>query len=216
MDPISAVAAFTAAAALLTLTPGLDTALVLRTATVEGARSAMAAGAGVSAGVLAWGLLVSLGLGALLALSEIGYRVLQIAGAAYLIWLGGQMIHAALRRHPAAPLTAEPAGGEGPHASPAGWFWRGMVTNLLNPKVGVFYVSFLPQFIPTDVPVVAFSVGLAAIHATMGLLWFAALTAATRPLARLLRRPGFTRSIDGLTGAVLIGFGLRLALERRS
>ncbi|MCG6203350.1 LysE family translocator [Rhodopseudomonas sp. HC1] len=215
MDPISAVVAFSIAAALLTITPGLDTALVLRTATVEGARSAMAAGAGVSAGVLAWGLLVSLGLGALLAVSEIGYRLLQIAGAAYLIWLGAQMIRAALRSHPGAHQALEAVGDDMPRTSRSGWFWRGMLTNLLNPKVGVFYVSFLPQFIPADVPVVAFSVGLAALHGTMGLLWFAALTAATQPFARLLRRPGFTRRIDGLTGAVLIGFGLRLAFERR-
>ncbi len=215
MDPTSAIIAFSIAAALLTITPGLDTALVLRTAAVEDARSAMAAGAGVSAGVLAWGLLVSLGLGALLAVSEIGYRVLRIAGAIYLLWLGVQMIRAALRPGRAPQPQLDAVDDEAPRASPPRWFWRGMLTNLLNPKVGVFYVSFLPQFIPADVPVVAFSVGLAALHGTMGLLWFAALTAATRPLARLLRRPGFTRSIDGLTGAVLIGFGLRLALERK-
>lgn len=215
MDPASAVIAFSIAAALLTITPGLDTALVLRTATVEGARSAMAAGAGVSAGVLAWGLLVSLGLGALLAVSELGYRMLQIVGAGYLLWLGVQMIRAALRRDVGMQQALGASDIGTPRASASRWFRRGMLTNLLNPKVGAFYVSFLPQFIPVDVPVVAFSVGLAALHGTMGLLWFALLTAATRPLARLVRRPGFIRSIDGLTGAVLIGFGLRLALERR-
>ena len=215
MDPVSAIMAFSIAAALLTITPGLDTALVLRTATVEGGRSAMAAGAGVSAGVLAWGLLVSLGLGALLAVSEIGYRLLQIVGAGYLLWLGIQMVRAALGSDRRVQQALDAADSDMLPASALRWFWRGMLTNLLNPKVGVFYVSFLPQFIPADVPVVAFSVGLAALHGTMGLVWFAMLTAATRPLARLLRRPGFTRSIDGLTGAVLIGFGLRLALERR-
>lgn len=209
MDAYSAIIAFSLAAALLTVTPGLDTALVLRTATVEGSKQAMAAGTGVVAGVLAWGLLASLGLGAMLAVSEIGFRILQYAGAAYLIWLGARMVWQAV-----APTDRRVA-DDGPARRADGWFWRGLMTNLLNPKVGVFYVSFLPQFIPVDVPVVALSMGLAAIHAAMGMVWFAAITLATRPFSRLLRRPAFTRSVDGLTGTVLIGFGLRLALERR-
>lgn len=216
MDPVSAVIAFSFAAALLTVTPGLDTALVLRTATVEGAAPAMAAGTGIVAGVLGWGLLASLGLGAVLAVSEIGYRVLQYAGAAYLVWLGSRMVLAALRPKPADSQRNLAQAGPATRDRMGGWFWRGLMTNLLNPKVGVFYVSFLPQFLPPGMPVVAFSVGLAAIHAAMGLVWFAAITAATRPFSRLLRRPAFTRGIDGLTGTVLIAFGLRLALERRA
>lgn len=215
MDPLSAILAFSLAAALLTLTPGLDTALVLRTAAVEGPGQAMLAGAGVSTGVLAWGLMAALGLGAVLAVSETAYLLLRIAGAAYLLWLGIGMLRAALSaeraRTLAAAASAKGAGGPGG----GGWFWRGLLTNLLNPKVGVFYVSFLPQFTAEGVPVVAFSVGLAAIHATMGIAWFALLTLATRPIADLLKRPAVTRSLDGVTGAVLIGFGLRLALERR-
>ena len=213
MDAYSAIIAFSLAAALLTVTPGLDTALVLRTATVEGSKQAMAAGTGVVAGVLAWGLLASLGLGAMLAVSEIGFRILQYAGAAYLIWLGGRMVWNAVA--PSSRQSDPQALAEAPARRADGWFWRGLMTNLLNPKVGVFYVSFLPQFIPAGVPVVAFSMGLAAIHAAMGLVWFAAITLATRPFSRLLRRPAFTRGVDGLTGTVLIGFGLRLALERR-
>lgn len=216
MDPLSAILAFSLAAALLTLTPGLDTALVLRTAAVEGPGQAMLAGAGVSTGVLAWGLMAALGLGAVLAVSETAYTLLRIAGAAYLLWLGIGMLRAALSaeraRTLAAAASAKGAGGHGGR----GWFWRGLLTNLLNPKVGVFYVSFLPQFTAEGVPVVAFSVGLAAIHATMGIAWFALLTLATRPIADLLKRPAVTRSLDGVTGAVLVGFGLRLALERRS
>ena len=220
MDPFSAILTFSIAAGLLTLTPGLDTALVLRTATVEGGRQAMAAGAGVVSGVLAWGLVASLGLGVVLAASELGYRILQYVGAAYLFWLGTQMIRSALKKQPIEDQTGEdqtgdlqaPAAAQGHQAS---WFWRGLMTNLLNPKVGVFYVSFLPQFIPAGVPTVAFSVGLAGIHAVMGLAWFAAITLATRPISRMLRRPAFTRAVDGITGTVLIAFGLRLALERR-
>lgn len=215
MDPTAAIIAFSVAAGLLTVTPGLDTALVLRTATVEGARQAMAAGAGVVTGVLAWGLLAALGLGAVLAVSHLGYRVLQYAGAAYLFWLGGHMLAGALAGQVKLPLVPHADAAGTPRTPMAGWFWRGFLTNMLNPKVGVFYVSFLPQFIPAQMPVVAFSIALAAIHAAMGLLWFAAITAATRPLSKLLRRRAFVRAIDGLTGSVLVAFGIRLALERK-
>lgn len=215
MEPVSAILAFSLAAALLTVTPGLDTALVLRTATVEGSRAALQAGAGVVTGVLAWGLLASLGLGALLTVSQIGYQLLQYGGAAYLVWLGARLVLAAFsgRAHSGAPGSSPAAGNGAQKAAP--WFWRGLMTNLLNPKVGVFYVSFLPQFIPPEVPLVGFSMALAGIHAAMGLLWFAALTLATRPLSRLVRSPLFTRGVDGLTGSVLIAFGIRLALEKR-
>ena len=215
MDAFSAVAAFSIAAALLTITPGLDTAMVLRTATVEGGKQAMQAGAGVVTGVLAWGLLASAGLGAVLTVSEVGYRLLQYLGAGYIIWLGALMIRSAIRR------TVEEEGalhsvqaGKSANKS-ANWFWRGLMTNLLNPKVGVFYVSFLPQFIPQDVPVVMFSMALAAIHALMGLIWFAAITAATRPFTRVFHSSLFKRGVDGVTGSVLIAFGVRLAFEER-
>lgn len=211
MDPVSAVIAFSLAAALLTLTPGLDTALVLRTAAVEGPRRALLAGAGVSAGVLTWGLAAALGLGALLAVSETAYMVLKIAGSLYLLWLGGRMLWSALRPAP----VVEEAAPQAPTRSRGNWFWRGLMTNLLNPKVGLFYVTFLPQFVPPDMPVVAFSFGLAAIHVAMGMSWFALLVGATRPFARLLQSPAVRRMLDGLTGSVLVAFGLRLALERR-
>lgn len=214
MDPLSAVLTFTLAAGLLTITPGLDTALVLRTAAVEGPRQALLAGSGITLGVLAWGLIAALGLGAILAVSELAYRALQIAGAAYLLWLGTQMLRTALRRDAALPVVDS----AGP-AHCVNWFWRGLVTNILNPKVGVFYVSFLPQFLPPDLasglPSVGFSVLLAGLHGLLSLLWFAALTLATRPLSALLRRPSVLRGLDGLTGTVLIGFGLRLLTERR-
>jgi len=79
----------------------------------------------------------------------------------------------------------------------------------------VFYLSFLPQFIPHDAPVVAFSVALAAIHALMGFIWFAAITIATRPFARLFRNPIFTRGVAGPTGSALIAFGVRLSFDDR-
>ena len=213
LDPISAILAFSVAALLMTLTPGLDTALVLRTAAIEGGRRAMLAGTGIATGCLAWGLAAALGLGALLAISETAYLVLQIAGACYLLYLGFGMVRTALRRDRTALNAQNPTLPR--EISGAAWFLRGLLTNLLNPKVGVFYVSFLPQFVPQGVEVVSFSAMLATIHAAMGILWFLALTLATRPLANLLRKPVVTKAMDGITGLVLIGFGLRLLIDRR-
>lgn len=229
MDAGSAILAFSAAAALLTITPGLDTALVLRTAAVEGGRQAMLAGAGVVTGVLAWGLFAALGLGALLTLCETAYTVLRLVGAAYVCWLGLGLIKesvtgggAAVARASAvddgdaAVRGARPGEARSPRRlARRGWFWRGLATNLLNPKVGIFYVGFLPQFIPSAAPVVPFAVGLAALHAVMGLVWFAALAWAAHPLGRWLRRAGTVRALDALTGAVLVGFALALAVDRR-
>jgi threonine/homoserine/homoserine lactone efflux protein len=96
------------------------------------------------------------------------------------------------------------------------WFVRGLLTNLLNPKVGVFYVTFLPQFIPGHVNVIGFSVLLALIHDAEGVLWFAALIFVTRPLVRFLRHPRTSTVLNRITGGVFIFFGARLALERKS
>jgi threonine/homoserine/homoserine lactone efflux protein len=206
MSPLEqSLLAFTLAAALLTVTPGLDTALVLRTAAVEGPRKAFAASLGICLGCLAWGALVAVGLGILLEASELAYLALKWIGAAYLLYLGLRLIFA--RRDEAEDRAA------GPERS--NWFLRGFLTNLLNPKVGAFYVSFLPQFIPAGASVPSTTLLLAAIHSALGLLWFALLVGATRPLARLLRHPALVRGLDRATGAVLILFGLRLAFARR-
>ena len=199
--------AFTIAAALLTVTPGLDTALVLRTATVEGPRRAALAGLGICLGCLAWGLVVALGLGVLLEASELAYTILRWAGAAYLVYLGVKLIRS--KRDGLIEEGVHESAGSG-----AAWFWRGLLTNLLNPKVGIFYVSFLPQFIPADANVPGTTILLAAIHAALGLAWFAALIVATRPIAGALRRPSTVRLLDRLTGGLFLLFGVRLALVR--
>ncbi|HVH66333.1 MAG TPA: LysE family translocator [Gemmatimonadales bacterium] len=209
-----ALVAFTVAAGLLTITPGLDTALVLRTAAVEGSRRAMLAGAGICLGCLTWGFAVAVGLGALLAVSQLAYDTLRIVGACYLIWMGLWVL---FRKRPAVGVveSADTALLRNAREQPSSWFVRGFLTNVLNPKVGVFYVTFLPQFVPAAISVAPFIMLLAAIHASEGMLWFAALTLATRTLSRWLRRPLVEKTLDRVTGAIFIGFGLALVLERR-
>lgn len=210
MDIPTALLGFAVAAGLMTLTPGIDTALVLRTAAVDNTRNVLCAAIGIVAGVFVWGLVAAFGLGAVLAISDGAYRALQFAGAAYLAWLGASMLRSAA--YPTPPESSSVAADREGRQSARGWLLRGLGTNLLNPKVGVFYVSFLPQFIPADVNVVAFSTLLAAIHAGLTLAWFVLLISATRPFAGALGHPAVTRTLDGITGTVLIGFGLRLAL----
>jgi len=202
----TALLAYLAAAGLLTVTPGLDTALVLRTAAVEGRRRAALASFGIATGLLVWGLAVALGLGVLLAASQAAYTALKWAGVAYLVWLGVHLILKPRSRFDLGGASAKPGGGS--------WA-RGLLTNLLNPKVGAFYVSFLPQFVPARVPAAPFILLLAAIHVTLGLLWCGVLILATTPLKRWLERRAVVRWLDRITGTVFIGFGARLALERR-
>lgn len=208
MTVAAALIAFSLAAGLMTITPGLDTALVLRTAAVEGARRAALAGAGICLGTVIWGAAVAFGLGALLAASTLAFEVLKWAGAAYLVWLGLKLIF-----KPRTRFEVDQAGAGG--MSGAAWLRRGLFTNLLNPKVGVFYVSFLPQFLPTGVPAAPFLLLLACLHAAMGVVWFALLIGATRPIAQALQKAAVVQWLDRLTGGVFLGFGVRLALERR-
>jgi threonine/homoserine/homoserine lactone efflux protein len=210
MTVVEALAAFTVAAGLLTITPGLDTAIVLRAAATEGPRRAGLAALGVVIGCLSWGAAAALGLAGLLAASAPAFTLLKWAGAAYLLWLGINLI-----LKPRARFEIDELKTGAPPAGPVAWFRRGLLTNLLNPKVGVFYVSFLPQFLPPGAPAGPFIFLLAILHGALGICWFAVLIAATRPVAAALSRREVARWLDRITGGVFVGFGLRLAFERR-
>lgn len=198
--------AFTLAATLLTLTPGLDTALVLRTATVEGRQQALRAALGINAGCLLWGAAVAFGLGALIAVSELAFNILKYCGAAYLAWLGLNML---LR--PRASLSPVETNGK----PGTNWFLKGMAGNVLNPKIGIFYVSFLPQFIPQGQPLIAWTFGLVSIHVLIGFIWSVMLIGATQPLAGILRREKVIKWLDRTTGMIFLMFAARLALSKR-
>jgi threonine/homoserine/homoserine lactone efflux protein len=197
---LTATLAFAAVAALLTVTPGADTALVLRAAVTGGRRQAMLAGSGVCLGVVLWGAATAVGLSALITGAPRVYDALRVVGAAYLVWLGIRTWRHAGR----ADATADDR-----------WFRTGLLTNLLNPKVGAFYLTVLPPFIPDGTPVLPASLLLAGVHALEGLLWFALLATATERLRHLLSRERVRRAVSRVTATVLVGFGLRLALDSR-
>jgi threonine/homoserine/homoserine lactone efflux protein len=207
MTTVQALLAFIAAASILTLTPGVDTAMVLRSAATGGPRPAAYASVGIALGCLGWGAAVSIGLGALLAASEVAFTLVKWAGAAYLLYLGAKLI-----LHPRTRLDAEKP--HSPNIDPWQSLRQGLLTNLLNPKVGVFYITFLPQFIPADASIAVFSFLLATIHVVLSVVWFAVLIAATVPMGRLLRRPEVVKGLDRVTGGVFIAFGAKLALSK--
>jgi len=200
---------FLFAITVLTLTPGFDTALVLRSAVAQGAKRASVTALGVTLGCLVWGVAVGLGLGALLLASEMAYNLLKWLGAAWLLYLGLKLLLKP-RQQPIIQ-SGQPLLQQGYLAC----FSRGLLGNLLNPKVGIFYVSFLPQFIPAGASVALWCSLMALTHMLLGLVWNAVLIGGSHYFARHLRQPRVLKVMDRLTGCVFIGFAAKLALSRR-
>lgn len=199
---------FLFAITILTLTPGFDTALVLRSAVAQGAKRASVTALGITLGCLVWGVAVGFGLGALLLASEMAYNLLKWLGAAWLLWLGLKLL---LKPRQTAVDTQQPALQQGYLAC----FSRGLLGNLLNPKVGIFYVSFLPQFIPAGASVALWCSLMALAHMLLGLIWNAVLIGGSHYFAGHLRKPRVLKAMDRLTGCVFIGFAAKLVLSRR-
>ena len=210
---MGAVVTFVPAAALLVIAPGPDTLLVLRNSARGGLRAGLATAAGTVTGLLVWAAAAALGLAALLRASEIGYMVVRWAGAAYLVYLGSQLIWRSRRgRGNGGNATGSPAVA---YTRPLADYLTGAGTNLLNPKVGIFFISFLPVFIPRDVPMAPAALILGGIFLAEGIVWLTAIVLLGDRLNALVRRASVRRRMERLTGLVMIGFGVRLALERR-
>lgn len=205
MSVIDALWAFSLAAIVLTITPGLDTALILRTAASEGKKQAWNAAIGINLGCFIWGAMIAFGLGALFATSEMAYSILKWCGAIYLMWLGLQMVWRPRK-------TFEVA--QSKNGKTSNWFIRGLLGNLLNPKIGIFYISFLPQFIPVNHSPIAWTLILVSIHIVMTILWFFMLITATHKATKLLKKPSFTQWMDRITGSLFIFFAVKLAMSR--
>lgn len=196
---------FILAASLLTLTPGLDTALVLRTATVEGKLKAFQTALGVNAGCLAWGILISLGLGAFLTVSIWAYDILKWCGAAYLSWLAFNMLFRSTQH---IPIAID-------QTSSTNWFIKGCLGNLLNPKIGIFYISFLPQFIPQTQHFMLWTLGLVFIHILLTMIWFTLLITMTSTMSHWFKRPSVSKWMEKITGGVLLFFAYKLITSDR-
>ncbi|CAL8900208.1 threonine transporter RhtB [Kocuria varians] len=211
MSVLDAVLAFAVVAGLLALVPGLDTALVLRSTLTRTRPYAWATALGVASGAMVWGVAAAAGVSALLAASEVAYRLLTAAGAVYMIWLGASMLVRSFRRTPGAPEAADAA----PPAADSPWrgWLTGAGTNLLNPKVGVFYIATIPQFLPEGTSPLLMGALLAAVHGALTVAWFGVLITGGRWARRWLASPRVMRGIDRVTGLVLIGFGVALAVD---
>lgn len=193
--------------ALLTISPGADMALVAKITLERGRRAALVASLGVCSGTLVHATASALGLSVILATSAEAFIALKIVGAAYLTSLGVRAIRGSFR-------VEEPAGV--PHVKPGSSPYRqGLLTNILNPKVAVFYLTFLPQFVDPDGNVLGQSLLFAVAHSVMGIAWLSAYAYVLARLSVFFARSGARRWLERLTGAVLIGLGVRLAFERR-
>ncbi len=197
--------AFVGVAAILTILPGADMALVTRNVLAVGRRKTMLTIAGISAGCVIHATASALGLSAILATSAMAFNVVKTIGAAYLVWIGIQSIRTA--GAPAAPSASAQRLG-----SP---FVQGFLTNILNPKVAVFYLTFLPQFISPGEPVLRRSLLLASIHIAMGFVWLTAYASFVDRLGAVLTRPRVKAWLERVTGGLLIALGARLAWEHR-
>lgn len=193
-------------AAILTMTPGLDTAMVLRTSATGGAAHGAFAALGIGLGCLCWGSAAALGLGALFSAWPLAFAALKLAGAGYLTWLG---LHLLL--WPRNRLEPDDAAGTSPWGGLAA-FRRGFTSNILNPKVGIFYITLLPQFVPHGADTVRFSLELAIAHVMLAIVWFVLLAVATGVIRPYLRKPRIVKLLDRATGGVFVGFSLQLTL----
>jgi threonine/homoserine/homoserine lactone efflux protein len=229
---LSHLLAFAGAALLLAIAPGPATAVLLRQTIRHGRRRGVATVAGIEAGVLFWAVTAAVGLSALLAASTVAYDILRIAGAIVLIGLGVQALVRSRSEHDDTELqnteNTEPDGvAAGAAASVSTTdvtensrdarraFRAGLLTNIANPKAGVFAISFLPQFIPRDDPVLPTGLLLAAVWVLCDGSWYLALTAVVHAARRIFARGSTRRRLEAVSGVALVGFGVRLALEQR-
>jgi threonine/homoserine/homoserine lactone efflux protein len=223
----TALLGFALASTLVILAPGPDSMLVMRNTLRGGRRAGWVTACGTLSGLTIWALAAALGLSALLRVSHVGYDVLRFCGAAYLIWLGVTSLAHFRRKNSAEPVA--PAGGSAPAvpgptvpgptgpgtARPRRAYLNGLLSNLLNPKISVFFMAFLPAFVPVGASAAEFSLVLGIWFIAETGLWLAVVAWLADRGVRWLRRPAVQRWIERVTGIVLIGFGLRLATESR-
>jgi threonine/homoserine/homoserine lactone efflux protein len=203
------VVPFLVVSAVVIITPGVDMALVTKNALLHGRRPALATAIGVNLGIMFWTIAAAVGLAALIAASQTAFTAIKLGGAVYLVCLGAAALWASRTRNTTG--TELP-----PHARLDGGtaLRQGLVSNLLNPKIAVFFTSLLPQFVGHRAGAVDL-LALGAIFNAMCVLWLACYAIVAARGRAALARPRIKRALDRVSGVVLIGLGARLAFERR-
>ena len=203
------VAGFVALAVVIIVTPGPDTALTIRNTLIGGRPAGIATAVGVALGQTTWSIATSAGVSALIAAAEPAFIALKLAGAAYLIFLGAQSLWSALRRE---TERSHPIAERRPRGSA---LRQGVISNLTNPKMAVFFPSLLPQFVSPGAASFAMLLALGLLFCCMTLIWLAGYAFAVARAGDVLRRSRVRRAIEGATGAVLVAFGVRVAASTR-
>jgi threonine/homoserine/homoserine lactone efflux protein len=206
--------AFLGISIVVIVTPGPDTAMTIRNALMGGRPAGVLTALGVAAGQAVWALAASLGVVALLVASEPLFLAVKLAGAAYLVVLGVQAVIGAFRGAGVSPSEGARSNGAR-RLPPAKAFRQGLISDLGNPKMAVFFASILPQFAPAGGDVFAALMLLGLVFCGMTFLWLASYAAVVARAGDVLRRPRIRRAIEAITGAVLIALGLRIAAEHR-
>lgn len=206
---IGVIATFTLVALLLSVLPGPDTLLVLRAGLRGGQRYGTAAGLGCAAGSLIWGSAAAVGLATLLERSAVAFEAVKLAGAVYLIILGIRALWDARR-----PGGFDAGSAAAPAAqSAAGAFLAGLTNDLLNPKMGLFYVAVIPQIVPHTMPIMSGTLMFAGVDTAVAAVYLATLAAATGWAVRWLRQTRVRRAMEGTTGLCMVGLGASIALD---
>jgi threonine/homoserine/homoserine lactone efflux protein len=210
---MSAFLVFIGVSLVVIMTPGPDTAMTIRNTLLGGRAAGIFTALGICVGLTTWAFAASAGLVALLIASEPVFLALKYAGAAYLVYLGFQALREAFR--PSADLAAAVSLPAGPRLSRGRAFRQGLVSDLGNPKIAVFFASLLPQFVPAGAPEFSALLLRGCLFALMTFLWLVPYVLAVAKAGDFLRRPAIRRTLEGITGFVLVGLGIRVAAEHR-
>jgi threonine/homoserine/homoserine lactone efflux protein len=209
---MEALIAFIGVAALTIMTPGPDTALTVRNALLGGRACGISTALGVSLGLAVWTVTASAGIAALLVASEPAFMAVKLVGAAYLVYLGAQSLWHAVR----GGGGAHPLDGRAPRGlTPRTALRQGILNDLGNPKIAVFFTTLLPQFAPSHGPAFATLLAFGLVFCTMTFVWLVLYSVVIARAGDALRRPRIRRVLDAVMGAALVAIGVRVAAERR-
>jgi threonine/homoserine/homoserine lactone efflux protein len=209
------ILAFLGISAVVIMTPGQDTALTIRNTLMGGRSAGVATAAGVAVGQASWTMAAAFGLTAILVASEPAFVVLRLLGAAYLVYLGAHSLWLAIRPARVESPGVAPDGRVGAGLAPQRALRSGVLSNLGNPKMAVFFSSLLPQFVVAGPGAGGAMLGLGLVFVTMTLVWLSGYAVVVARAGNVLRRPRVRRTIDAIKGAVLLAFGGKLATESR-